>query len=511
MRSHCWTAVVIEDSERYARVLKLQLEGFGFRKVVVASDGDEGLKAVEAERPWLVLVDITVPRITGTEVCRRLERTPYRHEMAIVILTVGTDRPAGLDSGADAFLVKQQTGAAELRAEVVARLRRIHRPLFPVNRLHQRFTISFLADQRLRTEVEGITNLVKRIDGTLSLRPEEHAWYAEKATSSDFRREIKFIGSEVLFQRIFIDHPEVLAGYRQAAAGADPLHLRFEAPREYLALPLEFLYDRHSAFGGEYIVLQHPFARVLDDVAGRASISRQFFNARAADQGEINVLLIASNTTSGSLPAIPGVDVEVSKIETILTQLRGEYCFPVSVTTLRTESADKETVKKALRGELGRQFDIVHYAGHGYFNRERPEKSALYFWNEPGRGGGVTAMEVPELQHVLAGSSVRFVFFSACSSSASATEAHLWQDDFLGIAEGAIRSGVSAVLGFRQPVADASAVSFAETFYAQLAETGELDVALWLARRQIAANNREDLTWLTPMLIQQRSPHPIIE
>lgn len=111
--------LVIEDDERLGRVLKRLLEED--RHVVdVATDGETGLDLAESDGIDVVILDVGLPDISGIEVAQRLRRT--RRDTAILMLTARDtvrDRVAGLDAGADDYLVKPfayEELAARLRA-----------------------------------------------------------------------------------------------------------------------------------------------------------------------------------------------------------------------------------------------------------------------------------------------------------------------------------------------------------------------------------------------------------
>ncbi len=98
--------LVIEDDERLGRVLKRLLEED--RHVVdVATDGESGLDLAESDGFDVVILDVGLPDISGIEVARRLR--DRKRDVAILMLTARDtvrDRVAGLDAGADDYLVK---------------------------------------------------------------------------------------------------------------------------------------------------------------------------------------------------------------------------------------------------------------------------------------------------------------------------------------------------------------------------------------------------------------------
>ncbi len=114
--------LVIEDEERIRQFLQRGL-GFEGYKVEVAEDGPTGLELAREYPPDLVLLDLMLPGMDGIEVCRRLRSAS---EVPILMLTAKEsieDRVAGLDAGADDYLVKP-FAFDELMARVRALLRR---------------------------------------------------------------------------------------------------------------------------------------------------------------------------------------------------------------------------------------------------------------------------------------------------------------------------------------------------------------------------------------------------
>jgi two-component system KDP operon response regulator KdpE len=103
-------------------MLQLQLEQRNYR-VVVASNGRDGLQKAYQVRPDLVILDIMMPGMDGWEVCRRLRELS---NLPIVMLTARSlkgDVVKGLEAGADDYLTKPFS-AAELDARIQAVLRR---------------------------------------------------------------------------------------------------------------------------------------------------------------------------------------------------------------------------------------------------------------------------------------------------------------------------------------------------------------------------------------------------
>ncbi|MEN6371835.1 MAG: response regulator transcription factor [Armatimonadota bacterium] len=114
--------LVIDDEEQIRRALKSIL---GARKydVILAANGDEGIDLAIDNQPDLIILDMAMPGLKGTEVCRELRNW---YEGPILMLSViGSDmeKAAALDIGADDYLTKPFS-TTELLARIRALLRR---------------------------------------------------------------------------------------------------------------------------------------------------------------------------------------------------------------------------------------------------------------------------------------------------------------------------------------------------------------------------------------------------
>ena len=114
--------LVVDDEISIIKFLRANLEASGC-EVLTAMDGAEAIQAVEMELPDLVILDITMPRMGGFEVCRRLREWS---QIPILMLSARgdeQDKVKCLDLGADDYITKP-FGASELTARVSAVLRR---------------------------------------------------------------------------------------------------------------------------------------------------------------------------------------------------------------------------------------------------------------------------------------------------------------------------------------------------------------------------------------------------
>jgi DNA-binding response OmpR family regulator len=118
--------LVIEDETPMRTALLDLLAAEGYR-ALSASDGVSGLNRALAEKPALILLDVMMPRLDGFALCVELRR--MADEVPVLMLTAKgqvEDRVAGLDAGADDYLVKPFS-TEELLARVRALLRRAER------------------------------------------------------------------------------------------------------------------------------------------------------------------------------------------------------------------------------------------------------------------------------------------------------------------------------------------------------------------------------------------------
>jgi two-component system phosphate regulon response regulator PhoB len=117
--------LVIEDEKDIQDVLDYNLRQAG-HKVHVATTGREGLQVAREKKPDLVLLDLMLPDVPGTEVCRTLKQDPTTRDAQVLILTAKgeeIDRVVGFELGADDYVVKPFS-VRELVLRIQAILRR---------------------------------------------------------------------------------------------------------------------------------------------------------------------------------------------------------------------------------------------------------------------------------------------------------------------------------------------------------------------------------------------------
>lgn len=116
------TALVVEDDDDISELLVQVLEGLGLT-VVSAGTGEEAVAAVRERRPDLVTLDLSLPDLDGTDVCRRIRGFSDAYIIMVTGRDSEVDRLVGLEVGADDYLVKPFS-PRELEARASALLRR---------------------------------------------------------------------------------------------------------------------------------------------------------------------------------------------------------------------------------------------------------------------------------------------------------------------------------------------------------------------------------------------------
>jgi len=217
--------LVVDDEQAIRRFLRVVLASQGYL-IFEASSGQEGLSAVNSQKPDVVILDLGLPDIDGIEVIRLLREWT---QIPIIILSVRgseSDKIAALDAGADDYLTKP-FGTGELMARLRAALRRSdqisNEPIFSsgslkVDLARRLVTVSEHEIQLTPTEYELLRVLVNHAGKVLThnhlLREVWGVEYAEEyhmlhVNISNLRRKIEPDSSRPQF---IITEPGV--GYR---------------------------------------------------------------------------------------------------------------------------------------------------------------------------------------------------------------------------------------------------------------------------------------------------------
>jgi pimeloyl-ACP methyl ester carboxylesterase len=203
-------------------------------------------------------------------------------------------------------------------------------------------------------------------------------------------------------------------------------------------------------------------------------VPARFDTGRRA-QKELGVLVIANPTGD-----LPGAELERTRIAEILGKTR-------SVRVTEVAGAAATLARVTAEFESGRH-DVIHYAGHAWFDAQQPGESGLVLADGELTGTALTALgRLPPL-----------VVFNACESArlrrgakgVSAPRAQSIAKN-LSLAETLLRAGLAHYVGTHWAVDDASASSFAAVFYRELLRTS-IGGALVKARRAIHARGSAD-------------------
>jgi DNA-binding response OmpR family regulator len=131
--------LIIEDDPKLAELVRLYLERDGYL-VTITHDGRSGLDLARRLQPHLILLDLMLPHLTGTDLCKLLRA---ESNVPIIMLTAKStedDKLSGLDLGADDYITKPFSPR-----EVVARVRAVLRRAATTNpNLQTAFTIGEL-------------------------------------------------------------------------------------------------------------------------------------------------------------------------------------------------------------------------------------------------------------------------------------------------------------------------------------------------------------------------------
>jgi CheY-like chemotaxis protein len=109
--------LIVEDHPTMREAMRLVLEGEGF-DIDEASDGKQALAAVQEERPDLVLLDMSIPGVSGPDVLAAVKNDPATSEVRVIVVTATGEegRAAAMAGGADHYFTKPFSPIALLQA-----------------------------------------------------------------------------------------------------------------------------------------------------------------------------------------------------------------------------------------------------------------------------------------------------------------------------------------------------------------------------------------------------------
>lgn len=114
------TVLVVEDSPLFRRMLSDLLQSLGYTSIVEAAGGRAALEKLAEQTPALVCLDLTLPDISGFEVCEHIRATPALRNVPVLMISARTltvDRAQAEEAGASGYLIKPFT-PEEFRQQV---------------------------------------------------------------------------------------------------------------------------------------------------------------------------------------------------------------------------------------------------------------------------------------------------------------------------------------------------------------------------------------------------------
>jgi len=174
----------------------------------------------------------------------------------------------------------------------------------------------------------------------------------------------------------------------------------------------------------------------------------------------------------------PTEDLEGARKE---AQRIREIAASMSKTLKLTELLGAEAARQRVRDELrSGKYDVLHYAGHAFFDAGNPGSSGLTC----AKGEVLTGADITGI-----GNLPSLVFFNACEAARTRGMAKksATARQTAGLAESLLRGGIANFMGTYWPVDDDAAAAFAATFYKALLEPQPLGAAILSARNAVRA------------------------
>jgi CheY-like chemotaxis protein len=109
MSERVFTVVIADDDKDIRDLVDISVRRAGLSVLATVADGAAALDAILTHRPDLAILDITMPELTGIEVCRLVRADPTLGDLRILLVSASVDEAAqaeGIASGADYFLAK---------------------------------------------------------------------------------------------------------------------------------------------------------------------------------------------------------------------------------------------------------------------------------------------------------------------------------------------------------------------------------------------------------------------
>jgi two-component system phosphate regulon response regulator PhoB len=146
--------LAVDDEPDILELIRFNLSQEGY-DVETATTGEEAIAKIQAHPPTLVLLDLMLPDVSGTEICRKIRSVPETESLPVIMLTARSeevDRVVGFELGADDYVTKPFS-PRELVLRIKAVLRRSETTLSPSGRFE--YADLVLDEERHRCTVSG--------------------------------------------------------------------------------------------------------------------------------------------------------------------------------------------------------------------------------------------------------------------------------------------------------------------------------------------------------------------
>ncbi|RTZ67127.1 MAG: hypothetical protein DSZ29_01500 [Aquificaceae bacterium] len=273
-------------------------------------------------------------------------------------------------------------------------------------------------------------------------------------------KEIRGFGQK-LFDAVF--QKTVSEVYRESIVSAKNkkaglrIRLRFPENPELISIPWEYLFDARSD--------------VFLSLSGTISIVRYMELSIAVKQMQITpplrILVISSNPKDYPLL---NIKKELDKLQQALLPLEKKK-------RVEFKHIENATLNKVTTILGQNDFHIIHFIGHGDFNKTHKE-GVLVIEDDDGYGLQVSSHRIATIFQ--SSDASRLIVLNACEGGITSKE-----NIFAGVAQSVVKKGVPAVLAMQHVITDTSAIVFSETFYGALSKGNPIDTSLSMARLAI--------------------------
>jgi len=515
--------LVVEDEPEWQNDVKDAIHSFWLPspEVDVVENGDQALSLLEKNTYALVIIDLSLSSpsgqldsdLEGLMLLRKIRLHPD-HEKCVAVIHTGRDSARVMqkvqeEPGINVYLVKDDFGEE-------AFVRMLQQSLEKAEELQKFCVLSFTIEEQLSYQFEGDhrwdgpshqLNLSrerynKKIAFAGSTVHEHHQLWLDTLPTDKERilkeeryarhrqrwRQYAELEGQDFYQLLFGNLNELHRNWGKAIETVKQeanLLLRFNGPKENLALPFELLDDGRSP-----LAVVHPMSRQIHRTQVGRNVRPWNEFLQSQRNQPLRVLLLA------------GAKEALAEIETVAEHIQS-FAKAAGMKSPQIERPaasihqNMEEVLDCLRGE----YHWIHYAGHAVFDEDSPEDSYLGVPKDKKKNRQITA---GQLFGLLKESPPQFFYFSCCSGAEVGVGSNGGRQ--LGLLHAAINAGAGAAIGYRWPVKADSAREFAGAFYRALdASPHSLEMAALTARKSIYQGKQSawDEAWFSPILVVQ--------